>query len=162
MSIIPLTAIKGDVLTSDLSKFTSASFKLSFLLLSNKIPQLLIHHYNNFRDYGASGNGSEKFLKKKLNKIKIIHFSGYEIRPKPWEISSVNQKKLNTHIAYKLWLNYANDLINILFFQVISLEGIVNNKISGSGRNRTSDTRIFSPLLYQLSYRATSINLCSN
>ncbi|SVA52589.1 uncharacterized protein METZ01_LOCUS105443 [marine metagenome] len=25
----------------------------------------------------------------------------------------------------------------------------------GSGRNRTSDTRIFSPLLYQLSYRAT-------
>ena len=78
----------------------------------NKIPQLLIHHYNNFRDYGASGNGSEKFLKKKLNKIKIIHFSGYEIRPKPWEISSVNQKKLNTHIAYKLWLNYANDLIN--------------------------------------------------
>jgi hypothetical protein len=25
----------------------------------------------------------------------------------------------------------------------------------GSGRNRTADTRIFSPLLYQLSYRAT-------
>ena len=25
---------------------------------------------------------------------------------------------------------------------------------SGSGRNRTADTRIFSPLLYQLSYRA--------
>ncbi len=24
----------------------------------------------------------------------------------------------------------------------------------GSGRNRTADTRIFSPLLYQLSYRA--------
>ena len=28
--------------------------------------------------------------------------------------------------------------------------------ISGSGRNRTSDTWIFSPLLYQLSYRATN------
>ncbi len=25
---------------------------------------------------------------------------------------------------------------------------------SGSGRNRTADTRIFSPLLYRLSYRA--------
>jgi hypothetical protein len=33
---------------------------------------------------------------------------------------------------------------------------------SGSGRNRTADTRIFSPLLYQLSYRAVirfSINI---
>ncbi len=28
----------------------------------------------------------------------------------------------------------------------------------GSGRNRTADTRIFSPLLYRLSYRAISIN----
>jgi hypothetical protein len=27
----------------------------------------------------------------------------------------------------------------------------------GSGRNRTDDTRIFSPLLYQLSYRATKL-----
>ena len=26
--------------------------------------------------------------------------------------------------------------------------------LGGSGRNRTSDTRIFSPLLYQLSYQA--------
>lgn len=78
----------------------------------NKISQLLIHHYNNFRDYGASGNGSEEFFKNKLNKIKILHYSGYEIRPKPWEISIVKQKKLNTHFAYKLWLNYANDLIN--------------------------------------------------
>ena len=26
--------------------------------------------------------------------------------------------------------------------------------VGASGRNRTSDTRIFSPLLYQLSYRA--------
>ena len=28
-------------------------------------------------------------------------------------------------------------------------------KNGGSGRDRTADTRIFSPLLYQLSYRAT-------
>ena len=27
-------------------------------------------------------------------------------------------------------------------------------KYGGSGRNRTTDTRIFNPLLYQLSYRA--------
>ena len=30
----------------------------------------------------------------------------------------------------------------------------------GSGRNRTTDTRIFSPLLYQLSYRAIFTALC--
>ena len=29
--------------------------------------------------------------------------------------------------------------------------------IGGQGRNRTTDTRIFSPLLYQLSYLATSL-----
>ena len=28
----------------------------------------------------------------------------------------------------------------------------INQKISGATRNRTGDTRIFSPLLYQLSY----------
>lgn len=30
------------------------------------------------------------------------------------------------------------------------------HKKNGSGRDRTADTRIFNPLLYQLSYRATS------
>ena len=29
----------------------------------------------------------------------------------------------------------------------------------GLGRNRTTDTRIFNPLLYQLSYRAVSLQL---
>ena len=29
--------------------------------------------------------------------------------------------------------------------------------IGGLGRNRTNDTRIFNPLLYQLSYRAGSL-----
>ena len=29
----------------------------------------------------------------------------------------------------------------------------------GLGRNRTTDTRIFNPLLYQLSYRAKTINI---
>jgi hypothetical protein len=29
----------------------------------------------------------------------------------------------------------------------------------GSGRNRTTDTRIFNPLLYQLSYRAILLRL---
>ncbi len=31
--------------------------------------------------------------------------------------------------------------------------------VSGSGRNRTVDTRIFSPLLYQLSYRTKNTRL---
>ena len=30
----------------------------------------------------------------------------------------------------------------------------VNNVLGGPGRNRTTDTRIFNPLLYQLSYQA--------
>ena len=30
--------------------------------------------------------------------------------------------------------------------------------IGGLGRNRTADTRIFSPLLYQLSYQASAAN----
>jgi hypothetical protein len=30
--------------------------------------------------------------------------------------------------------------------------------IGGLGRSRTADTRIFSPLLYQLSYQATAAN----
>ena len=33
---------------------------------------------------------------------------------------------------------------------------ISGHKNGGSGRDRTADTRIFNPLLYQLSYRATS------
>ena len=32
----------------------------------------------------------------------------------------------------------------------------------GSGRNRTADTRIFSPLLYRLSYRAKTIYKTTN
>ena len=31
--------------------------------------------------------------------------------------------------------------------------------IGGLGRNRTTDTRIFNPLLYQLSYRAKTVIL---
>ena len=32
--------------------------------------------------------------------------------------------------------------------------GLTQGKDGGSSRDRTSDTRIFNPLLYQLSYRA--------
>jgi hypothetical protein len=37
---------------------------------------------------------------------------------------------------------------------------VANQKLGsgGQGRNRTIDTRIFSPLLYQLSYLATAVN----
>ena len=34
-----------------------------------------------------------------------------------------------------------------------------NQKTGGLGRNRTIDTRIFNPLLYQLSYRALDMEL---
>jgi hypothetical protein len=34
---------------------------------------------------------------------------------------------------------------------------LLKEKEGGSSRNRTSDTRIFNPLLYQLSYRAFSV-----
>jgi hypothetical protein len=37
----------------------------------------------------------------------------------------------------------------------MTLEREGGRKNGGSGRNRTVDTRIFSPLLYRLSYRAT-------
>jgi hypothetical protein len=35
-------------------------------------------------------------------------------------------------------------------------------KLGGLGRNRTIDTRIFNPLLYQLSYRAMPASLTAN
>jgi hypothetical protein len=34
----------------------------------------------------------------------------------------------------------------------------VNDILGGPGRNRTTDTRIFNPLLYQLSYQAKAAN----
>jgi hypothetical protein len=34
----------------------------------------------------------------------------------------------------------------------------VNNVLGGPGRNRTTDTRIFNPLLYRLSYQAKGRN----
>ncbi len=36
------------------------------------------------------------------------------------------------------------------------LVGVSGKGDGGLGRNRTTDTRIFNPLLYQLSYQATS------
>ena len=33
------------------------------------------------------------------------------------------------------------------------------NLFGGQGRNRTTDTRIFNPLLYQLSYLAVSLEV---
>ncbi len=36
----------------------------------------------------------------------------------------------------------------------VRISGMLFEKNGGQGRNRTTDTRIFSPLLYQLSYLA--------
>ena len=38
----------------------------------------------------------------------------------------------------------------------------IKNILGGPGRNRTTDTRIFNPLLYQLSYQAKARNYSSN
>ena len=37
---------------------------------------------------------------------------------------------------------------------------VINEINGGEGRNRTDDTRIFSPLLYQLSYHAILTSTC--
>ena len=37
------------------------------------------------------------------------------------------------------------------------LAGTSMHQIGGQGRNRTTDTRIFNPLLYQLSYLAEAL-----
>jgi hypothetical protein len=58
-----------------------------------------------------------------------------------------------TTLAWKarvLPLNYTR--VNNMKLNVNFVNRILSN--GGSGRNRTADTRIFSPLLYRLSYRA--------
>ena len=79
--------------------------------LNERSPQLLIHHFYNFRDYGANGNGSKKFFLKNKNRIKVLHFSGYENRPKPWETKRVLEYELDEHPAYVEWFKVANNLI---------------------------------------------------
>ena len=64
-----------------------------------------------------------------------------------------------TYLAWKasvLPLNYTRIFPNMLYIYVNALDrnGPLRNAQS---RNRTSDTRIFSPLLYQLSYLGLSI-----
>ena len=78
---------------------------------SERSPQLLIHHFYNFRDYGANGNGSKKFFLKNKNSIKVLHYSGYEIRPKPWETKKVIDSNLDEHPAYIEWFKAASKLV---------------------------------------------------
>jgi hypothetical protein len=40
------------------------------------------------------------------------------------------------------------------------MDGLFEN-FGGLGRNRTTDTRIFNPLLYQLSYQANSSSIAA-
>jgi hypothetical protein len=42
----------------------------------------------------------------------------------------------------------------------IAMDGLLEN-LGGLGRNRTTDTRIFNPLLYQLSYQANSSSIAA-
>ena len=43
-----------------------------------------------------------------------------------------------------------------------SREEMPLSRFGGLGRNRTTDTRIFNPLLYRLSYRAQALNYSIN
>ena len=45
--------------------------------------------------------------------------------------------------------------------QLLRRELLLGGLNGGQGRNRTADTRIFSPLLYQLSYLATDALGCA-
>ena len=46
------------------------------------------------------------------------------------------------------------NLCEFLYYQLLGTTRISSLEFGGLGRNRTIDTRIFNPLLYQLSYRA--------
>ena len=78
----------------------------------NHYPYLVLNHYYNFRNFGAGDNGSEDFLKKHLSNIKIIHYSGYKVRPKPWKFDSIKEHKLEEHLAYKIWAETAKEITN--------------------------------------------------
>ncbi len=48
------------------------------------------------------------------------------------------------------------------FLAFLGSLGINRKEVGGGlGRNRTTDTRIFNPLLYQLSYQAICLSCCS-
>jgi hypothetical protein len=46
------------------------------------------------------------------------------------------------------------NLCEFLYYQLLGTTRISSLEFGGLGQNRTADTRIFNPLLYQLSYRA--------
>ena len=49
------------------------------------------------------------------------------------------------------------NLCKFLYYQLLGTTRISSLEFGGLGRNRTTDTRIFNPLLYQLSYRAYTV-----
>ena len=68
------------------------------------------------------------------------------VRPYP-------QKKKNTHLAMSVWSGLRGSNPPPPPWQGGALPNELNPRNGASGRNRTNDTGIFSPLLYQLSYR---------
>ena len=65
------------------------------------------------------------------------------------------------------WLKYATGIFPRASFRFLSTEVLFFNecqwhslKNGASGRNRTTDTGIFSPLLYRLSYRGVFYSAC--
>ena len=65
--------------------------------------------------------------------------AGYEARTRYLHLGKVALYQMS-YIRIIKWMSHEDELIH-----------------GASGRNRTNDTRIFSPLLYQLSYRGTQL-----
>ena len=64
-------------------------------------------------------------------------------------------EKHNGQLYIKQYTKTANPLIYGAFAVIGgALRGLTKIAFGGQGRNRTADTRIFNPLLYQLSYLA--------
>ncbi len=107
-----------------------------------------------------SGVRSNQLSYRPMNDIQMERVMGIEPTTSAWkaEVLPLNYTRINcmgrlmgiepTNARATIWCvnHFATTAIPQLFVCK-----------SGSGRNRTADTRIFSPLLYQLSYRANII-----
>jgi lipopolysaccharide biosynthesis glycosyltransferase len=68
-----------------------------------KIPIRLLPHSYNFRTWGG-GHGSDELFEELRDEIRILHYSGYSSRPKPWDPAASDQLA-----AVRIWREYARD-----------------------------------------------------
>ncbi len=65
----------------------------------------------NFRNWGAGGNGTDKQIRRYMKscRLYLIHYSGYSLRPKPWEYDVRERRGLNGNPAYAVWDDYRRE-----------------------------------------------------